>query len=283
MNILIIGSGGREHALGWKLKQSSQVTKLFFAPGNGGTDELGENVSIKADEIGKLLSFAEKNKIDLTVVGPEGPLSMGIVDLFEKNGLVIFGPSMFATQLESSKTWATAFMEKYKIPHPVSHTFKNHKKALDFVLSHDMSQYVIKASGLALGKGVILPQTEKEAKEALENIMVKREFGIAGEELLIQERLTGPEVSLMALSDGTTIIPLLPTQDHKRVYDNDEGPNTGGMGAYAPVPFVTKKLLRQIQKKILQPTIDGMKMEKNPYKGILFAGLMMTKDGPKVL
>ncbi|MFH0773580.1 MAG: phosphoribosylamine--glycine ligase [bacterium] len=283
MKILIIGSGGREHALGWKLKQSTHATKLYFAPGNGGTVALGENINIKANEIDKLLSWAIENLIDLTVVGPEDPLSMGIVDLFEKNGQAIFGPSKRAAQLESSKAWATAFMEKYNIPHPTSYTFKEYKKAYAFVTSHDMTQYVVKASGLALGKGVILPQTETEAKDALKRIMIEQEFGSAGQELLIQERLIGPEVSLMAVSDGKVVYPLMPAQDHKRIYDNDEGPNTGGMGAYAPVPFVTKKLLQQIQKTILQPTIDGMKKEKILYKGILYAGLMVTKDGPKVL
>ncbi|MBI4973468.1 phosphoribosylamine--glycine ligase [Candidatus Roizmanbacteria bacterium] len=283
MNILIIGGGGREHALGWKLKQSSRVTKLFFAPGNGGTAQLGENVNINATNIHAILSYVQKNNIQLTVVGPEDPLSLGIVDLFEKNKLTIFGPSRLAAQLETSKVWATDFMEKYKIPHPISHTFTDFKKAIVFIKSHDVSKFVVKASGLALGKGVILPQNKKEAQDALERIMLKREFGDAGKEVLFQERLTGPEVSLMTITDGKTIIPLVSAQDHKRIFDNDKGPNTGGMGAYAPVPFMTKKLLGHIQKTILQPTIDGMKKEKIPYKGVLYAGLMITSDGPKVL
>ena len=256
---------------------------MFFAPGNGGTAILGKNINIKAHEITKLLSFAVENKINLTVVGPDDPLALGIVDIFENKNKMIFGPNRLAARLESSKVWAAAFMKKYNIPHPIFYTFNDHKKALAFITSHDMTQYVMKASGLALGKGVILPETENEAKEALVRIMIKQEFGEAGKELLIQERLTGPEVSLMALSDGKTIYPLVPAQDHKRIYDNDKGPNTGGMGAYAPVPFVTEKLLHQIQTTILQPTINGMRKEKFPYKGILYTGLMMTKDGPKVL
>lgn len=283
MNILIIGSGGREHALGWKLKQTSKKIKLFFAPGNGGTAQLGENVLIKATDIQALLLLAKQKHIHLTVVGPEDPLSLGIVDLFQKNNLAIFGPSRLAAQLETNKVWATDFMEKYKIPHPISHTFTDFKKALTFIKSHDMSKFVIKASGLALGKGVILPQNRKEAEDALERIMVKREFGDAGKEVLFQERLTGPEVSLMAIADGRTVIPLVSAQDHKRIFDNDKGPNTGGMGAYAPVPFMTKKLLEEIQKTILEPTIEGMRKEKIPYKGILYAGLMITNEGPKVL
>lgn len=283
MNILIIGSGGREHALGWKLSQSPYVKKIFFTPGNGGTSELGENIDIKTTDTKGLLQFAQTNSIDLTVVGPEDPLSMGIVDMFEKKGLAIFGPSKSASRLESSKVWACSFMKKYHIPQPAFFSFKDYKKAHAFILLHDMSQFVMKASGLALGKGVILPSSEDEAMLALKRIMVDKEFKEAGSEVVIQERLVGEEISLLALTDGTTILPFVAAQDHKRIFDEDKGPNTGGMGAYAPVPFVTKKLAHFIQKKILQPTVDGMKKEKSPYKGILYAGLMITKDGPKVL
>ncbi len=283
MKILIIGSGGREHALGWKLKQSSSVEKIFFTPGNGGTMDIGENVNIKATDIKAILSFVLKNKIDLTVVGPEDPLSLGIVDLFDKKSLAIFGPTKRAARLESNKNWATSFMKKYKIPHPISYTFNNYKKAFKFISTHKATDYVIKASGLALGKGVILPENQQEAEEALTRIMVQKEFGDAGREILIQERLMGEEVSLMALSDGRTVKPFVSAQDHKRIYDRDRGPNTGGMGAYAPVPIVTKHLLKQIQELILNPTVDGMRKEKYMYKGILYAGLMITKDGPKVL
>lgn len=283
MNILIIGSGGREHALGWKLKQSPKVKKIFFAPGNAGTAQLGENINIKAYEIDKLLSFAIENEIGLTVVGPDDPLALGIVDLFENKNQIIFGPNKLAARLESSKAWATNFMDKYGIPQPIHHTFKNYENALTFINLHDMTHFVIKASGLALGKGVTLPSTQKEAIKALERIMIQKEFGEAGQEIVVQERLIGREVSIMALSDGKTIHPFVSAQDHKRIYDNDKGPNTGGMGAYAPVPFITKKLLRQIHNSILQPTIDGMRKEKCLYKGVLYAGLMITKNGPKVL
>ncbi len=284
MKILIIGSGGREHALGWKLCQSPKVEKIYFAPGNAGTAMIGDNLPIKATEIDKLSDFAEKNKIGLTVVGPENPLSLGIVDLFESKGLKIFGPTKSAARLESSKAWSSQFMNKYHIPQPKSFVFHSYKKAHDFIdeISRPQS-IVIKASGLALGKGVILPASKKEALTAIKTMMVDKQFGEAGREIVIQEKLTGPEVSVMAMTDGKTIIPLLPAQDHKRICDNDRGPNTGGMGAYAPVPFVDKHLMGQIQKTILEPTIVGMKKEGCPYKGILYAGLMLTEDGPKVL
>lgn len=282
-SILIIGSGGREHALGWKLKQSSLVKKIYFAPGNAGTQEVGENIGIKATEIDKLLHFVQKNKIDLTLVGPEDPLAAGIVDLFEKNNLQIFGPSKLATRLESDKAWATDFMKRNKIPHPNSYCFNNYHLARSFFTFHKAKDYVIKASGLALGKGVILPNSKSEAFNVIKRIMVDKEFGDAGNEIVIQERISGPEISLMAFSDGKTITPLLSVQDHKRIYDNDKGLNTGGMGAYAPVPLMTRKFIKKIEKNILQPTIKGMKKEKCPYKGILYAGLMMTKKGPMVL
>ncbi|MDO8609750.1 MAG: phosphoribosylamine--glycine ligase [bacterium] len=282
-NILIIGSGGREHALGWKLSQSPKIGKIFFAPGNGGTRNIGENINIKAIEIDKLLDFVLKNKIDLTVVGPEDPLVIGIVDLFEKNKLLIFGPSQLAARLESSKSWAADFMTKYNIPQPLSFKFTDYKKAYLFFENHKAVDFVIKASGLALGKGVILPQSKKEALDMLKKIMIDKVFGDSGNEIVIQEKLIGQEVSIIALCDGKTIIPLLPAQDHKRIFDNDKGPNTGGMGAFAPVSFMTKKLINQIHKIILQPTIDGMKKENAPFKGILYAGLMITKNGPKVM
>ncbi len=283
MEILIIGSGGREHALGWKLKQSNRVGKIYFAPGNGGTTQLGENVDIKASEIEKLLQFVLRNSIGLTIVGPEAPLALGIVDLFRKNKLVIFGPTKRAAQLETSKAWAVEFMKRNNIPQPFSYPFKDYKRALKFVNSRDPLSIVIKASGLALGKGVILPQTKKDATNAIEDIMVRKIFGDAGSEIIIQERLSGPEVSLLALTDGTTIVPLVSAQDHKRIFDNDKGPNTGGMGAYAPVPFFTKQAEKEAFETILKPTITGMKKEGIPYQGVLYAGLMMTDAGPKVL
>lgn len=282
-SILIIGSGGREHALGWKIKQSPQVAKIYFAPGNAGTEEVGENINIEAVNISQLLTFAKKNKIDLTVVGPEVPLAFGIVDQFQKNGLKIFGPTKKASLLEASKAFAGSFLEKYKIPHPISLTFLQLQKALDFVRQSSWSNFVVKANGLAAGKGVIVCHSKKQAIKAIKDLMIKKEFGSAGKKIIIQEFLVGQELSILAFSDGKTIIPLLPTQDHKPVFDADRGPNTGGMGAYSPVPFVKKKLMEKIIKTILQPTIAGMKKEGTPYVGVLYAGLMLTKNGPKVL
>lgn len=283
MNILIIGNGGREHALGWKLKQSPQVSKIYFIPGNGGTYELGENVNIKTTDIKTILNFVKQHKIDFTVVGPEDPLSQGIVDIFEKNNCMIFGPTQAAARLESSKSWSAHFMKKYKIPHPVSYTFTSYKKAVAFFSANNPLLFVIKASGLAMGKGVVLPSSKEEAIKALEDIMIKKEYGEAGCEVVIQERLLGREISLLALSDGRNVRSFPAAQDHKRVQDDNKGPNTGGMGTYAPVPFVSKKLMKEIQNTILIPTINGMRQEKHPYKGVLFAGLMITKEGPKVL
>ncbi len=282
MKVLIIGSGGREHALGWKLKQSPQVKKIYFAPGNGGTEKIGENIKIAAEDIKKLLKFALTNEIDLTVVGPEAPLALGIVDVFLKKNLLIFGPTKKAALLESNKAWANKFMKKYHIPHPQSFIFSEYDKAVSFLKTYS-GLVVVKASGLALGKGVVIPKNKKEAIEAVKKIMVKREFGEAGNKTVIQEKLDGQEISILAFTDGKTIIPLLAAQDHKRIFDQDKGPNTGGMGAYAPVPLVTKKLINEINTTILKPTILGMKKEGAPYKGVLYAGLMITKNGPKVL
>jgi phosphoribosylamine---glycine ligase len=282
-NILIIGNGGREHALGWKLKQSSSVKKIYFAPGNGGTRDLGENIDIGVSEIKKLIKFAKNKKIDLTVVGPEVPLAQGIVDFFNIKKLKIFGPIKKAAQLESSKAWAADFLERNNIPHPFSKVFTDFNQAKKFIDSVSANKIVIKANGLAAGKGVILPTTNIEALDTIKRIMINHEFGDAGNTVVIQERLSGAEVSVLALSDGKTILPLLPAQDHKRVFDHDQGVNTGGMGAYSPVKLVNKKLFNQIKKKILQPTIDAMRKEGIEYKGVLYAGLMITKDEPKVL
>lgn len=283
LSILVIGQGGREHALGWKLKKSPKVGKLYFAPGNGGTSELGENINIESEEIDKLAEFAEQKKIDLTVVGPEAPLAAGIVDVFTKKNLPVFGPNKSAAQLEASKAWAVEFMKRNKIPHPESHIFNNFSKALDFVRSSVWKNFVVKANGLAAGKGVVVCDSSKEAAEAIKRMMLDKEFGKAGDKIVIQEKLSGPEISVLAFTDGDRIIPLPPAQDHKRVFDNDQGPNTGGMGAYAPVPFVTKTLMKEIQKKILERTIEGLKKEGIIYMGVLYAGLMLTKRGIKVL
>lgn len=283
MRILIIGSGGREHALGWKIKQSPIVKKIYFVPGNAGTSFLGENVNIEPEEIDKLLEFAKEQKIDLSVVGPEIPLALGIVDIFERNNLKIFGPSRKASQLESSKVWAIKFIQRNNIPCPQSYVFNNFKKALSFVNKISWKKMVVKASGLAAGKGVIICNNKTETISAVKKIMIDKEFGNAGNQIVIQEKLDGQEVSVLAFTDGKTIIPLLPAQDHKPIFENNKGPNTGGMGAYAPVPFINKELLQKIKKTVLQPTIDNMRKEGNIYKGVLYAGLMITKAGPKVL
>lgn len=279
---MIIGGGGREHALGWRISQSPQVKKLYFAPGNAGTSLIGENVDIGVDEIEKLKNFALEKKIDLTVVGPEASLKEGIVDEVNKAGLRIFGPSKNAARLETDKAWAIKFMQRHKIPHPESLIFNNIKDAFKFAKNPKWKEYVIKASGLAAGKGVILPDSLKEAKEAIKRIMIKKEFD-EGKKIIFQERLSGKEVSLLALTDGKTVIPLISAQDHKRVFDHDKGPNTGGMGAFAPTPTMNDKLLKTVLEKILKPTIIGMQKEGNLYKGVLYAGLMITKKGPKVL
>lgn len=283
MKLLIIGSGGREHALGWKLKQSQKVKKLYFAPGSAGTALIGENLNIDALDIENLLNFALQSKMDLTVVGPEAPLVSGIVNIFTEQGLRIFGPTKLAAQLESSKAWAAAFMNKYKIPQPKSSVFSDIDKAKKYIRQQGWQNIVIKADGLAAGKGVIIPSSQEEAAEGLESILVKKIFAEAGEKVVIQERLLGKEVSVLAFSDGKNVVPLLPAQDHKRIFDGNRGPNTGGMGAYSSVPFVDQKLLKKIETEILQPTISGMRKDGNSYKGVLYAGLMLAESGPKVL
>jgi phosphoribosylamine--glycine ligase len=283
MKILIVGSGGREHAIGWKLKQSSLVGKIYFAPGNGGTEKIGENINIAAEDIKELLRFVLDNKIDLTFVGPEAPLSQGIVDVFEKKGLRIFGPTKRAARLESDKAWAAGFMKRYLIPLPKSYVFNEAKKAIAFVNSLQNASIVIKACGLAQGKGVIIPVSIESAIEAIKKIMVNKEFGEAGKRIVIQEKISGPEVSVLAFCDGKNIVSLIPAQDHKRVFDNNQGPNTGGMGAYAPLHFVDKKMMGLIYDKVLHPTVEGMRKEGCPYRGVLYAGLMLTEEGPKVL
>ncbi|OGK57337.1 phosphoribosylamine--glycine ligase [Candidatus Roizmanbacteria bacterium RIFCSPLOWO2_02_FULL_38_10] len=281
--VLIIGSGGREHAIGWKFNKSPHIGKIYFAPGNGGTELLGENVDINVDDLQGLVSFVKDKQINLTFVGPEAPLVAGIVDVFKKNKLAIFGPTKQGALLEGDKAFACEFLEKYSIPHPKSKTFNDPQQAKNYVGEIGYKNCVIKASGLASGKGVIIPKSQTEADESIDQIMVEKIFGDAGTSLIIQERLNGPEVSIIAFTDGKTIIPLPPSQDHKRIFDNDQGPNTGGMGAYAPVPFITEKDLNLIQANILEPTLSGLKKEKIDYQGVIYAGLMMTSVGPKVL
>lgn len=282
MKVLVVGSGGREHALVWKIAQSPRVDKIYCAPGNAGTAELAENVEIKAEDIQALKKFARENKIDLTVVGPEAPLVLGIVNEFEKEGLKIFGPRKEAAIIEGSKVFAKQFMAKYEIPTAQAAIFDDPHKAREYINAIG-APIVVKADGLAAGKGVIVCQTKEEALSAIELIMVKKEFGKAGEKVVIEECLTGEEASILAFTDGHSIVPLASSQDHKRVFDGDKGPNTGGMGAYSPAPVVTDRLMEQIDVEILKPFVLGMRQEGIPYKGVIYAGIMVTKQGPKVL
>jgi phosphoribosylamine--glycine ligase len=282
MKILIIGSGGREHALGWKIKQSPQVEKIYFAPGNSGTKEVGENINIDANDFKKLVQFSKNKKIDLTIVGPETPLVLGIADVFKKERLNIFGPSKCASQIEGSKTFAKEIMKKYKIPTAEYFTFSDFDQAKKHL---DKAKYslVIKADGLCMGKGVAVCKNKKEAEEFLKQLMIDKIFGQSGEKIIIEECLFGQEISFMVITDGKDFLSFSPSQDHKRLIDNDRGPNTGGMGAYTPVPFVDKKLLKKIKKEIVAPTIKGMAKEGCLYQGILYPGLILTREGPKVL
>jgi phosphoribosylamine---glycine ligase len=280
--ILIVGSGGREHAIGWNLF-SNPGNCLFFAPGNGGTDTLGTNINIEPDQQDRLISFAKKEKINLTVIGPEVPLSDGIVDAFQTENLAAFGPSKLAVQLESSKVWASEFMKRHSIPQPESNVFRDVPSALDYVRLRHPENIVIKADGLCAGKGVILPHSQEEALSTVQRMLSGVGFGEAGKTIVIQDRLVGREVSVMAFTDGDHVVLMLPAEDHKQINDHDQGPNTGGMGAVAPVSFLTPSLLERIHQEILLPTVAGMKKEGRTYKGVLFAGLMITKAGPKVM
>ncbi|MCJ7507967.1 MAG: phosphoribosylamine--glycine ligase [candidate division Zixibacteria bacterium] len=282
MKVLVVGSGGREHALAWKLSQSPLVSKIYAAPGNGGISLLAECVDIAVDDLEKLADFAHKNNIDLTVVGPELPLVLGIVDLFQEKGLKIFGPTKKAAQIEGSKSFAKEFMRKYHIPTGSFRIFTNKEEAFDFVNSATYP-LVIKADGLAAGKGVIVAEEKNSAKDAIEKIMVNKIFAEAGAKLVIEEFLVGEEVTVLAFTDGKNIVPMVPSRDHKRVYDGDIGPNTGGMGAVAPTTIVSERKIQEIYDEILEPTISGLEREGCSFKGILSAGLMMTEVGPKVL
>ncbi len=282
MKILVIGSGGREHALIWKIAKSPKVKKIFCAPGNAGIEEIADLVPIEADDIDKLAAFAEKEKIDLTIVGPEGPLASGLVDLFAAKGLKVFGPSKMAARLESSKSFAKALMEKYKIPTAAGQTFTNFTKAETYIKKTG-APLVVKADGLAAGKGVILCATTNEALKALNLIIKERAFGEAGKKVVIEEYLKGEEASFIAFSDGRNLLPLPSSQDHKAVFDNDKGPNTGGMGAYSPAPIIDNYLQRKIIHEIMEPVVRAMALEGTPYKGFLYAGLMIDRDRINVL
>ena len=282
MKVLVIGSGGREHSLVWKINQSSKVEKIFCAPGNAGIRKLAECVDISATDIDALLDFAKKEGIDLTVVGPESSLVEGIVDLFEVNGLRIFGPNKKAAILEGSKVFTKEFLEKYNIPSAFFKVFKDKKKAKKYI-DKQGAPIVVKADGLAAGKGVIVAHTEKEAKQAVDLIMTEKAFGDAGETVVVEQCLVGEEASFIAFTDGKTILPLPTSQDHKAVFDGDKGPNTGGMGAYSPAPVVTDEIADYVMKNIMIPTVKGMEAEGRPFKGMLYAGLMIDKDTINVL
>jgi phosphoribosylamine--glycine ligase len=279
---MVIGSGAREHALAWKIKQSPKVTELYAAPGNAGTASIARNLNIRPNDIEALAGAARDIGIDLTVVGPEAPLAAGIVDRFEQAGMSIFGPSKMAAQIESSKVFARKLMQKYGIPCPKGVSFSSYPEAKRYVGSQSMP-IVVKADGLAAGKGVTVAGSREEALKALSDIMENKIFGPAGDNVIIEECLTGKEVSLLAFTDGRTVVPMIPACDYKRVFDNDRGPNTGGMGSYSPPGFFDAKLTREVTKTILQPAVNAMAHEGVPYKGVLYAGLMIAADGPKVL
>ena len=277
MKILVIGGGGREHALVWKIAQSPLVTKIYCAPGNPGTATLAENLPIAVDQLDKLLAFAYENKIDLTVVGPEQPLSLGIVDLFESHGLKVFGPSQKAAFIEGSKAFSKDLMQKYDVPTAAYGVFTDQAEAEAFI-NRTGAPIVVKADGLAAGKGVIIAQTCEEAIAAVRDMLSGNAFGSAGSRVVIEEFLTGEEASFLVITDGKKIIPLASAQDHKAIFDGDLGPNTGGMGAYSPAPVVTPDIHEKAMQQVIRPTVDGMAAEGRPYRGVLYAGLMI-KDG----
>jgi phosphoribosylamine--glycine ligase len=282
MKVLVVGGGGREHALAWKVSQSPKVTKIYAAPGNAGIAQLAECVPIKAEDISGLVSFAKAQAIDLTIVGPEGPLSMGIVDEFSRAGLRIFGPSGKAALIESSKQFSKDLMRKYGIPTAEYGVFTD-RAAAEAYIREKGAPIVVKADGLAAGKGVVVADTVEQAIKALDLIMSEKAFGAAGEHVVIEECLMGEEASFMAFSDGKTVASMASSQDHKRVFDGDKGPNTGGMGAYSPAPVVSAELERRVMETIMVPTVRAMEKEGRLFKGVLYAGLMIHNGDAKVL
>lgn len=282
MKILVIGSGGREHALVWKIAQSPLVTRLFCAPGNPGIGQLAENVPLAVDDLPGLLSFAQRESIDLTVVGPELPLSLGIVDLFEEYGLKAFGARRNAALIESSKAFSKDIMKKYNVPTAFYEVFTEEEPAIAFIEKHG-APIVVKADGLAAGKGVVVAMTEEEAVTAVRDMLSGNAFGAAGAKVVIEEFLRGEEASFLAFTDGNNIIPLASAQDHKAIFDGDKGPNTGGMGAYSPAPVVTRAVHDKAMSEIMRRTVDGMAAEGRPYRGVLYAGLMIDGDSVKTL
>ncbi len=289
LKILIIGGGGREHAIGWKIAQSPRAGQIYFAPGNAGTADIGVNVNIKATDIHAILDFAKKEKIDLTLAIPDDPLALGIVDLFKKEGLRIFGPTQAAAEIESSKAFAKHFMASQALPTAKFETFTSPEKA-KLYLEYRKFPMVIKVSGLALGKGVFICQTKEEATDAIDDILTRHTFGESGTEIVIEDFLEGMEISTHAFSDGTNYSLFPSAQDHKRIGEGDTGPNTGGMGTVAPLPkerngqlFISEELLSEIKEKIIEPTLSGMASLRRTFEGVLYPGLMLTKEGPKIL
>jgi phosphoribosylamine--glycine ligase len=281
MNVLLIGSGGREHALAWKLAQSPRVSELTCAPGNAGIAEVANIVDVKADDMIGLLALIDRGGYDFVVIGPEAPLAAGLVDVLEDREIKVFGPTQAAAQLESSKAFTKAFCDRYNIPTARYGVFRDLDAAIAFL--DDMSPpYVLKSDGLAAGKGVVIVDTKTAAKDELAEFFSGK-FGEASAKVVIEEFMDGQEVSFFALCDGETALPLIGAQDHKRAFDGDEGPNTGGMGAYAPAPVFTEDMRDQVMAKIIIPTLHGMKKDGHPFKGVLFAGLMITEDGPKLI
>ncbi len=282
MKVLIVGSGGREHAIAWKVAQSPKVDKIYCAPGNAGISQIAECVPIGAMEFDKLVSFAKEQAIDLTVIGMDDPLVGGIVDVFEQAGLRVFGPRKNAAVLEGSKAFSKNLMKKYNIPTAAYETFTDAEDALRYLKTAKMP-IVLKADGLALGKGVLICQTREEAEEGVRTLMLDKKFGSAGDEIVIEEFMTGREVSVLSFVDGNVVKIMSSAQDHKRAKDGDQGLNTGGMGNFSPSPFYTEEVNQFCQTHIYQPTVDAMKAEGRPFKGVIFFGLMLTEDGPKVL
>lgn len=283
MKVLVIGKGGREHALVWKLAQSPRVERIYCAPGNAGTAEDGVNVAIEATDTDRLIKFARKEEIGLTVVGPEDPLAQGIVDQFQKAGLRVFGPSREAAQIEASKVFAKQLMRHADVPTAEFRVCDHPDPARHYIETREYP-VVVKADGLAAGKGVMVCSTTEEALAAIERIMVREEFGrAAGRQVVIEKRLEGEELSILALVSGRTIVPLPATQDHKAAFDGDEGPNTGGMGAYCPAPLATPELRREIEEAVLVPTVHALKRSRRPFRGVLYAGILVTNQGPRVL
>lgn len=282
MRILLVGNGGREHALAHSMHRSPLVDQLFFTAGNPGIKALAEPVNLGPLDIPELATWAKENRIDLTVVGPEAPLTHGIVDHFQKEGLTIFGPSQAAAQLEGSKVFSKGFMHRHGIPTAAYRVCDSPEEALQCI-DEMGSPLVVKADGLAAGKGVIVCQTLEEARYAIEEVMVERAFGESGARVVLEEFLEGEEASLLAFVDGERALMMVPAQDHKAIFDGDQGPNTGGMGAYSPAPVVTPTLLEEIERTIVKPVIQGMAAEGQPYRGVLYVGLMITADGPKVI